>query len=81
MPWCRMLAERLRASTIRSNEGARMASSLLQQNRWLRDSKTRAKALRISAASSSAVEGIHKPFAADKSPTVTATRKHAKSGG
>lgn len=58
-----------------------MASSLLQQNRWLRDSKTRAKALRISAASSSAVEGIRKPFAEDKATTVTAARKHAKSGG
>jgi hypothetical protein len=40
-----------------------MASSLLEQNPWLRDPAKREAALRISAASSSAVEGIYKPFA------------------
>lgn len=40
-----------------------MSNSLLKQNRWLRDGKIRQSALRLSAASSSAVEGIRKPFA------------------
>jgi hypothetical protein len=38
-------------------------ASLLEQNPWLRDAKTRAKSMRLAAASSSAVEGIRKPFA------------------
>lgn len=38
-------------------------SSLLEQNRWLRDPEQRKRLLRISAASSSAVEGIRKPYA------------------
>nr|VFJ92358.1 MAG: hypothetical protein BECKH772A_GA0070896_100428 [Candidatus Kentron sp. H]VFJ93329.1 MAG: hypothetical protein BECKH772B_GA0070898_100428 [Candidatus Kentron sp. H]VFK00119.1 MAG: hypothetical protein BECKH772C_GA0070978_100408 [Candidatus Kentron sp. H] len=41
-----------------------MAKPLLQENPWVRDPKKRKRALRRSAASSSAVEGIHKPFAA-----------------
>ncbi|VFM96189.1 MAG: hypothetical protein BECKG1743D_GA0114223_101622 [Candidatus Kentron sp. G] len=40
-----------------------MAKSLLQENPWVRDPNKRKRALRLSAASSSAVEGIHKPFA------------------
>lgn len=59
-----------------------MAESLARQNPWLRDAKGRDAALRVSAASSSAVEGIRKPFLtlpAGKPPTVS--RKPAKSGG
>lgn len=40
-----------------------MAKSLMEQNVWLRDATKRAAAVRISVASSSAVEGIRKPFA------------------
>lgn len=40
-----------------------MSKSLLTTNPYLRDPKTRWTALRVSAASSSAVEGIRKPFA------------------
>jgi hypothetical protein len=38
-------------------------ASLLEQNPWLRDAKTRKKSMRTAAATSSAVEGIRKPFA------------------
>ncbi|MEO6263613.1 MAG: hypothetical protein ABIO58_01365 [Luteimonas sp.] len=54
-------------------------ASLLQQNPWLRDPKTRGKSMRIAAASSSAVEGIRKPFAAVKKSVTAASRKKAKS--
>lgn len=37
-------------------------ANLQLENRWLRDPASRAKALRIAAASSSAVEGIRKPY-------------------
>jgi len=37
--------------------------SLLEQNPWLRDAKTRAKSMRLAAASSSAVEGVRRSFA------------------
>jgi hypothetical protein len=37
-------------------------ATLLQQNPWLRDPVSREKALRMAAASSSAVEGIRKPY-------------------
>ncbi|MDP2823539.1 MAG: hypothetical protein Q8O52_12800 [Sulfuritalea sp.] len=56
-----------------------MAATLLQQNPWLRDPKMRAESIRVSAASSSAVEGIRKPFAASKKPVATVPRKVAKS--
>jgi len=36
--------------------------TLVQQNPWLRDPISREKALRVAAASSSAVEGIRKPY-------------------
>ncbi len=36
--------------------------SLVKQNRWLRDPAVRARAMRVAAASSSAVEGIRKPY-------------------
>jgi hypothetical protein len=57
-----------------------MATSLLQQNPWLRDPIKREAALRVSAASSSAIEGIRKPFAVSAKPTIK-SRKPAKSGG
>lgn len=60
-----------------------MAASLAKQNPWLRDPKGRDEALRVSAASSSAVESIRKPFltlpVVGQSPA--APRKSAKSGG
>lgn len=56
-----------------------MATSLLRQNPWLRDAERRAEAMRVSAASSSAVEGIRKPFE-DKTP-IKSPRKAVKSGG
>ena len=56
-----------------------MGTTLLKQNPWLRDPKSRAEALRIAAASSSAVEGIRKPFA-NKKLKGCAPRKAAKSG-
>ncbi len=52
-------------------------ASLLQQNPWLRDPKTREKAMRIAAASSSAVEGIRRPFAASGQAVTGARRKNA----
>lgn len=60
-----------------------MRSSLLKSNPYLRDPETRQLALRVSAASSSAVEGIHKPFAAApaESGVKPALRKRAKSAG
>lgn len=58
-----------------------MAESLLTQNRWLRDPKTRKKVLRTAAASSSAVEGIYKPYAINKKAgRPMAEGKSAKSG-
>jgi hypothetical protein len=53
-------------------------ATLLEQNRWLRDPHTRAKAMRIAAASSSAVEGIRKPYAGDSKPIKIAPRKSQK---
>lgn len=58
-----------------------MAKSLLQQNPWLRDPAMRAKAMRVSAASSSAVEGIRKPFAVTAKSVTRPPRKSARSGG
>ncbi len=61
-----------------------MPKTLIATNPYLRDPKARRAALLISAATSSAVEGIRKPFAAaeDKSDTVIRgdSRKAAKSG-
>ncbi len=45
-----------------------MKKTLLEQNTWLKDEKFRAAALHLSAASSSAVEGIYKPFSNDELP-------------
>ena len=57
-----------------------MATSLLHTNVYVRDPARRKAALRVSAASSSAVEGIRKPFAVDAEPaTKPASRKRAKS--
>lgn len=56
-------------------------ASLLQQNPWLRDPKDRAKAMRIAAASSSAVEGIRKPYAKDSKGLTVTPRKPRKSAG
>lgn len=57
-----------------------MKGSLLESNPWLRDPRRRAELLRMSAASSSAVEGIFKPFRDMTAGTVTPpARKCAKS--
>lgn len=58
-----------------------MADTLLQQNPYLRDPAKRRAALRISAVSSSAVEGIRKPFADSTPLTAQApSRKRTLSG-
>ena len=59
-----------------------MSASLLKTNPYLRDPKARAVALRISAASSSAIEGIRKPFEQDaRTGKITSVpRKIVKSG-
>jgi hypothetical protein len=56
-----------------------LMASLLEQNRWLRNPSTRARAMRIAAASSSAVEGIRKPYA-ERNPVKPAPRKRRTSG-
>lgn len=57
-----------------------MGVSLLKSNPYLREPAARRIALRISAASSSAVEGIRKPFAAPQAGIKTApAQKRAKS--
>jgi hypothetical protein len=60
-----------------------MPKTLIATNPYLRDPKARRAALLISAATSSAVEGIRKPFAAAESTATTesrtAHRKAAKS--
>ena len=48
------------ALPLRDNSG--MKSSLQNSNPWLLDPGRRAELLRVSAASSSAIEGIVKPF-------------------
>jgi hypothetical protein len=55
-------------------------ASLLEQNPYLRDPKKRAESIRLSAATSSAVEGIRKPFATSAKPPKTPSRKTTKSG-
>ena len=57
-----------------------MKDSLLECNMWLRDPKRREAAMRLSAASSSAIEGIFKPFRNMDAETVKRpSRKRAKS--
>lgn len=51
-----------------------MSKSLIETNPFLRDPKVRRVALRISAASSSAVEGIRKPFAKPGDDTAVTTK-------
>lgn len=59
-----------------------MKHSLLQSNPWLREPARRAALLRVSAASSSAVEGIFKPFREQAPATLSPpARQHAKSSG
>lgn len=62
-----------------------MPKSLLTTNPFLRDPKVRRVALEVSAASSSAVEGIRKPFAKRDNGTTAASspapRKAAASAG
>ena len=66
--------------SISAKKALDMAATLLQQNPYLRDPAKRRAALRVSAASSSAVEGIRKPFASGKPLTEAApTHKRAKS--
>ncbi len=66
--------------SISAKKALDMAATLLQQNPYLRDPAKRRAALRVSAASSSAIEGIRKPFADGKSLTEpTSARKRAKS--
>ena len=57
-----------------------MKGSLLDSNPWLREPRRRATLLRVSAASSSAVEGIFQPFR-EKPPVPVSrpARKRAKS--
>ncbi len=47
-----------------------MKGSLLECNVWLRDPKRREAAMRLSAASSSAIEGIFKPFRSMDAETI-----------
>lgn len=57
-----------------------MKDSLLNSNPWLRDPARRAAMLRVSAASSSAVEGIVKPFRGKAADIVNRQKpKRAKS--
>lgn len=56
-----------------------MKTSLRDSNPWLRDPGRRAELLRISAASSSAIEGIVQPFRTKAATTVTrSARPYAK---
>lgn len=56
-----------------------MTESLLSQNAWMKDARTRAEALRVAVVSSSAVEGIVKPFAATAKAVKPAGGRSAKS--
>ena len=62
-----------------------MAKTLIDTNPYLRDPTARRAALLISAATSSAVEGIRKPFEASEGKGAAVIRadrrKAAKSGG
>jgi hypothetical protein len=56
-----------------------LAAKLLSSNPYLRDPATRQKSVREAAASSSAVEGIRRPFAPAKAPLKAAARRKTKS--
>lgn len=57
-----------------------MKGSLLDSNPWLREPGRRAELMRVSVASSSAIEGIVKPFREKATSTVTRpARQRAKS--
>jgi hypothetical protein len=59
-----------------------MKTTLRDSNPWLRDPGQRAELLRVSAASSSAVEGIVQPFRTKAATTVKRpARPHAKKSG
>lgn len=59
-----------------------MTTSLRDSNPWLREPDRRAELLRVSAASSSAVEGIVQPFRVKAAATVTRpARPRAKQSG
>lgn len=57
-----------------------MSKSLLTTNPFLSDPKVRRTALRVSAASSSAVEGIRKPFAKAGNYKVVGTKPARRKG-
>ena len=57
----------------------RMATNLASSNPYLRDPRTRKKSVRMAAASSSAVEGIRRPFAEPTKPLTARPRKRPKS--
>lgn len=60
--------------------GRFMKGSLLESNFWLREPHRRAALLRVSAASSSAVEGIFRPFSEKAAGSVShPARKRAQS--
>ena len=57
-----------------------MKVPLIESNPWLREPRRRAALLRVSAASSSAVEGIFKPFREQAAGAVSPpARKRARS--
>lgn len=56
-----------------------MAEKLLSSNPHLRDAATRKKSVRLAAASSSAVEGIRRPFEATRKPVTASLRKKTAS--
>lgn len=56
-----------------------MAAKLLSSNPYLRDPVTRQKSVRQAVASSSAVEGIRRPFASTKAPLKAALGRKTKS--
>ena len=58
-----------------------MAAKLLNSNPYLRDPAARREALRVTAATSSAVEGIRRPFANDKGKLKAKSPKTEKSAG
>lgn len=70
----------MRATVFVLVSGRFMKGSLLDSNAWLREPRPRANLLRVSAASSSAVEGIFQPFRERPAGTVNRpARKRAKS--
>jgi len=57
-----------------------VSKSLLTTNPFLSDPKARWTALRVSAASSSAIEGIRKPFAKTRDDSAVATKPAPRKG-